>query len=168
MITLELLKTLYDYNYWAHRLVWDNSVMALSEHDFVRPLAYSIGSIHNQVVHTMSAEWIWTSRLGGTNPEAMLDPADFPTRAEVRTRWDEIEQEVRTFVNGLTDEDLNRRFTYQTTSGKQYSQSVAEVLLHVVNHGTDHRAQTLAMLHHLGAPTVEQDLIFYLRERDAE
>jgi len=42
---------------------------------------------------------------------------------------------------------------------------VAETLLHVVNHGTDHRAQILAMLHGMGAPTVAQDLLFYMRSR---
>ena len=39
-----------------------------------------------------------------------------------------------------------------------------EVLLHMVNHGTDHRAQILARLHELGAETVEQDLMLYLWE----
>ena len=41
-----------------------------------------------------------------------------------------------------------------------------EVLIHVVNHGTDHRAQILARLHELGAPTLEQDLMLYLWERE--
>jgi uncharacterized damage-inducible protein DinB len=37
-------------------------------------------------------------------------------------------------------------------------------LAHVVNHGTDHRGQILATLHGLGAPTVEQDMMFFLWE----
>jgi uncharacterized damage-inducible protein DinB len=36
-----------------------------------------------------------------------------------------------------------------------------QVLLHVVNHGTDHRAQTLRLLNDLGIKTVSQDYIFY-------
>jgi uncharacterized damage-inducible protein DinB len=40
-----------------------------------------------------------------------------------------------------------------------------EILAHVVNHGTDHRAQILSLLFQLGAPTVEQDLILYLWEQ---
>jgi uncharacterized damage-inducible protein DinB len=36
------------------------------------------------------------------------------------------------------------------------------VLLHVANHGTDHRAQLLRALHDFGAPTFDQDLILYL------
>jgi uncharacterized damage-inducible protein DinB len=37
-----------------------------------------------------------------------------------------------------------------------------QVLSHLVNHGTDHRAQVLRALHELGAPTFSQDLIHHL------
>jgi len=36
-----------------------------------------------------------------------------------------------------------------------------QVLIHVVNHGTDHRAQILRLLHDLGVKTTSQDYIFY-------
>jgi uncharacterized damage-inducible protein DinB len=39
-----------------------------------------------------------------------------------------------------------------------------QVLLHVVNHGTDHRAQALRMLNDLGVKTVSQDYIFYVND----
>ena len=41
-----------------------------------------------------------------------------------------------------------------------------EILLHAANHGTDHRAQILAILNqHFGIETVEQDMIIFLAER---
>ena len=39
-----------------------------------------------------------------------------------------------------------------------------QVLLHVVNHGTDHRAQALRLLHDMGVETTSQDYIFYAYE----
>ena len=39
-----------------------------------------------------------------------------------------------------------------------------QVLLHVVNHGTDHRAQLLRLLNDLGVKTTSQDYIFYVYE----
>jgi uncharacterized damage-inducible protein DinB len=39
---------------------------------------------------------------------------------------------------------------------------VWQVLLHVVNHGTDHRAQLLRLLNDLGVKTTSQDYIFYV------
>lgn len=164
-MNIELIRTLYEYNYWAHKLVWHESVMTLSDAAFEQPLDYSWGTIKAQIVHTMSAEWMWFQRIGGTSPESMFDPADFPDRTAIRARWDTIEHDIRAYVAALDDATLAGTFTYTTTSGKTYTQKVGEILLHVVNHGTDHRAQTLAMLHQLGAPTVEQDFIFFLRER---
>jgi uncharacterized damage-inducible protein DinB len=40
--------------------------------------------------------------------------------------------------------------------------TVWQVLLHVVNHGTDHRAQLLRLIHDLGVKTTSQDFIFYI------
>jgi uncharacterized damage-inducible protein DinB len=39
-----------------------------------------------------------------------------------------------------------------------------QVLLHVANHATDHRAQILRALHELGVKTIYQDYIFYVYE----
>jgi uncharacterized damage-inducible protein DinB len=39
---------------------------------------------------------------------------------------------------------------------------VWQVLLHVANHGTDHRAQLLRFLKDLGVETTSQDYIFYV------
>jgi hypothetical protein len=40
--------------------------------------------------------------------------------------------------------------------------SVWGVLVHLVNHGTDHCAQILRTLYDFGAPTFDHDLIFHL------
>ena len=39
-----------------------------------------------------------------------------------------------------------------------------KVLIHVVNHATDHRAQTLRQLADLGVKTYPQDYVFYAYE----
>jgi len=39
------------------------------------------------------------------------------------------------------------------------------VLLHVANHGTDHRAQVLRDLRDMGVETTSQDYVFYSYER---
>jgi uncharacterized damage-inducible protein DinB len=37
------------------------------------------------------------------------------------------------------------------------------VLIHVANHGTDHRAQLLALLNQLGVKTFPQDYFFFIK-----
>lgn len=157
---------MFDYSYWAHRRVWA-CVTQLTDEQFTRNLGYSWGSINGQVAHTMNAEWVWLSRMQGTASPAMLKFEDFPTRESVRAQWDEIESKVRAFLGELTDARLDQTIFY-LRADQPYSQKVWEILAHVINHGTDHRAQTLAMLHQLGAPTVEQDIIIYLREQQGQ
>ena len=66
-------------------------------------------------------------------------------------------------LNGMSEETLNGTFTYRTTKGVEHTNNVLSILLHVVNHGTDHRAQILAMLQQVGGRTAEQDLLGYIR-----
>ena len=164
MMTVDLIRMLYDYNYWARDLVWD-AAEKLSDDDFMKNTEYSWGSIHNQFVMAMSNEWVWFTRLRGETPKALLTPEDYPNRDSIRTKWREIEAQVRGYINAMTKDRLQEEFTYNSLNGNTHSQGVGEVLLHVVNSGTDNCAQIIAMMHLLGAPTIEQGLIFYLRER---
>lgn len=60
---------------------------------------------------------------------------------------------MREYLAGLTDEDLQADFEHM---------KVWQVLLHVANHGTDHRAQLLSLLNQLGMVTFPQDFIFHV------
>lgn len=163
-MTSDYLRLLFDYHYWANRRVW-KCVADLTPEQFVQPLDYSIGSIRNQVVHMLSAEWLWFSRIQGKSPDHMLNPDDYPTLDAVLTAWQTVEMENRAFLAALTDDRLEQMFAYKTTRGVPFEDKVGNILFHTANHATDHRAQILAMLHALGAQTVEQDLIYYLREQ---
>jgi uncharacterized damage-inducible protein DinB len=51
-------------------------------------------------------------------------------------------------------------------NGEIVTSVLREILWHVVNHGTDHRAQILQLCYVYGAPTFEQDMFFFYRVRD--
>ena len=86
----------------------------------------------------MSADYTWFSGLRGLEIPEPLDPGHFPERDSLRARWDEIEQEMRAYLAGLTDEML---FEKPFAEGEDKDLILWQVLLHVANHGTDHRAQ---------------------------
>jgi uncharacterized damage-inducible protein DinB len=156
---------LFDYNYWAHRRVWD-CVMQLNEEQFAHPCDYSIGSVYEQVVHTMGAEWLWLQRVNGVSPEMIPGTADYPTRTAIRTKWDTVEAEWRAYLAQVMDEQLRQTLVYTSITGRARRETpLWQVLGHVVNHSTDHRAQTLAQIHQVGGKTIEQDLIFYTWEQ---
>jgi hypothetical protein len=110
-----------------------------------------------QVVHLAQTDRYWLHDIQA-RPVTGLNPEDYPTRASFTGTWEDIEQELLAYVQSLTDDDL-------ITVPDGLMETRWEALLHVVNHGTDHRSQILSMLHRLGVPTFEQDLGDYLRRQ---
>ena len=157
-------RRMIDYSYWAHRQVW-GCVTELSDEQFTRPCDYSIGSVHEQVVHTMGAEWLWLQRVQGVTPDPFLSPDDYPTRESIRARWDQVEAGWRDFVAALRDDQLDQPMVYTSIHGQtRREQPLWEGLMQIINHATDHRAQTLAVIHQVGGRTLEQDFILFTWE----
>jgi len=163
MTVLKWIHTIWDYNYWAHHKLL-HCVQTISDEDFKRPVDYSIGSIHVQVVHVMWAEDVWYQRIHN-KPIPTYVATDFPTCDSIREQWKTIETNWRAYLAGLTDSELNHYIKVTSVGGHQYERTVMEMLLHAVNHGTNHRAQILQLLHGYGGETFEQDMSFYFREK---
>jgi uncharacterized damage-inducible protein DinB len=145
------IRELFDYHITTNRRLWDTSVMALSDEQFTQKLDYSVGSIRNQCVHLMSVDERWFCGLRGVEVPNFLNAVHYPKREKIRTYWDRVEAEMQSYLDNLTDDDVN---------GMLDNLPVWAVLQHVAFHGMDHRAQMLAMLHGLGAPTFPQDFIY--------
>ncbi len=157
--------TLYQYGYWAFEKVW-NCIAQLTDEQFVQELGYSRGSIRNQVIHMMSATQRWIIRLNGSEMVSRLSFNDFPTRAATKVKWDELRAEALKYLSALSESDLDSKIAWQLPDRNLNAENTRwEILLHVANHATDHRAQILAMLNqHFGIETPEQDMLFYLLE----
>lgn len=165
MLTVDYIRMIWDYNYWAHHQLWD-SLNSISTEDFERPVDYGIGSLHNHVVHTMWAEALWLSRIKGDTP-VRWTIAEFLALENTIEQWTAVETDWRNFVFGLTDSDLDSPFEVVASSGT-FQHKIGETLIHVGNHSTDHRAQMLRLIGDYGGQTFEQDIIFYLREKQSE
>lgn len=149
----------YEYHFAENRKIWDAYIMLLSQEQFTRFVDYSLGSVRNQIVHLISCDDYWFSGLRGLEMPEMLDPTNFDDRESIRQHWDNVEQNMRDYLANLRDDML---FTKPFPGGADEILFLWQVLLHVANHGTDHRAQLLRLLHDLGVKTGPQDYIFYI------
>jgi len=157
-MNVDAFRHFYNYHFALNRYIWDNHIVTLSQEQFTQPLDYSQGSVRNQIVHLISVDDAWFSDLQGMES---LDPPESADRDEIRVYGDQVEQRMRAYLDTLTEAVL----LAQPLHGEDYSLFVWQVLLQVVNHGTDHRAQLLRQLYDLGQKTTAQDYIFYAYDR---
>ena len=155
----------FDDNCWAHGEVW-HCILQLSDKAYHRDLHYSVGSIHDQVTHTLSVEHWWFTYLS-TGELHFLDPDHLATREAIRAQWDATAAMIRAYLDRLTPDELAREVRPEFWPEGRRPITVYQAITQVINHSTDHRAQTLAGLHRLGAPTVGQDLLDYLFAQQA-
>lgn len=154
----DAIRHFYTYHFAENRVTWDRYIVPLSEAQFTQHVDYSMGSLKNQIVHLMSVDDTWFSGLRGLDIPEPLNPDDFSDREAIRAYWDALEETMRDYLANLTDEMLSEK----PLEDEDENLIVWQVLLHVVNHGTDHRAQILRNLHDMGVKTGSQDYIFYV------
>lgn len=150
---------LYNYHFAENRKIWE-ACAQLSSEQFMQHADYSRGSIRDQVVHLFDCDDTWFSELRGVEPFETLTPSTADERDMIRAHWDRVEHKMREYLAELQDEMLFDTPIAEPDEDKDLI--VWQVLLHVVNHGTDHRAQLLRQLNDLGIETSYQDYIFYV------
>ena len=163
------IRRLLHYHYGMFERVWE-CAFELAADQFVAESDYSIGSVRNHFVHCMNVDGRWLARLKGEAPPPRLNPNDIPDQDALRDRWERVRQRVLAYVDSLTEEDLNESVRVELEGRNLEARCFRrwEILLHMANHGTDHRAQILARLYELGAETIEQDLILHWWESDEQ
>jgi len=150
----------YDYHFAENRKIWETCITGLSLEQFTQDVGYSYGSARDQIIHLMSVDEVWFSELRGVEPTGPFPTATFDDRKNIREHWDTVEKNMRKYLAELRDDMLFDQPIKEPEEDRDLI--VWQVLLHVVNHGTDHRAQLLRLLNDLGVKTESQDYIFYV------
>lgn len=159
----EEVLTLFKYNAWANARILNTTAQVTAE-QFLAPATFSHGGLCNTLVHTLFAEWIWRRRWEGFSPTGWLLPEDFPGFEALHDRWREEEKKLIAFVENVRDEALNEPLQYRTTNGKPRENLLWQLMVHLVNHGTQHRSEAAAMLTEFGHSPGDIDFIYFLRE----
>ena len=152
----------FDYHFAENREIWDSYIVALPQEQFIQNIDYSIGSVRNHLIHLMNVDEAWFSGLRGVQEPEFLDATTTNNRDIIRAHGDRVENNVRDYLANLQDDML---FTNPLADEEDKDLVLWQVLLHIINHGTDHRAQVLRLLNDLGVKTAPQDYVFYLYDR---
>jgi len=177
------IQSLYAYNRWANHRMF-GVLEKLSDEQVSASRQSSFPSIWESVFHIFAAEWIWLKRWTGESPVATQPvkgasfeawktlrsagappPVNLATVAELRAFCDSLHQERQEFIAELTEDRLQAAVNFKDMGGNAYSEPLAQLMQHVVNHGTYHRGQVTTLLRQAGAETISLDMLYFFREK---
>ena len=155
---------LYEYNYWANQKLLTASAN-ISQAQFTKPASFPYGGLHGTLLHILEAEWSWRALFQKIDDASELLPAEYPDLSTIETRWRTEETAMRAYLVKLSDADLESHLRYTTDTGIERDRILWHCLLHVVNHGTQHRSEAAALLTDFGSSPGDLDFTVFLNER---
>lgn len=153
--------TLYNYTIWANRRVMEGA-SRLDEDQLHAPLRPGFLSTLGLLVHIMAAEQAWFQRWLGESPTRLLQVVDLPDLDALREAWEPLQQRISRYLSEIGDADHIVR--YRNTAGVEFAQPLWQLVMHVVNHGTEHRSQAALYMAMHEIDLGNLDLTAYLRE----
>ena len=159
MVTPELLRRLIAYTRWA-----DEKLLAaadgLGAEELDRPREAYFGSLADNLWHTLTAQRLWLARWTGQPLPSVERPATVSWRAAYAASHEALDE----YVSRLGPADLGRRVTYTPRRGVPREQPLGELILHLANHGTAHRAEAGLLLERLGRSPGDLDYTVFMNE----
>ena len=155
--------TLFEYNGWANQRILETTAK-ISPEQFTEKVSFGFGDLRTTLAHTLVAEYIWRLRWEGQTPVDIFEAEAFPTFAALQTRWKTEDQLLSHFIENVSESDLNQPVNYKTSQGVHYSELLWHLMVHLVNHGTQHRSEAAAMLTEFGFSPGELDFISFIRK----
>ena len=161
---LNAVKSLYAYQEEVTERVL-KTADALSVEQFTQIVVLGQPPIRDTLVHICSAQRVhlswWDGSMPGEESFRQQFPAgDYPDILAVRRLWEGVMGDTRTFIDTLGDhEDVARVYTRYLADGSLRQRPLWQMMLHVINHGTQHRSEVALMLTALGHSPGELDLL---------
>jgi uncharacterized damage-inducible protein DinB len=147
-MSTEILASLYEYGAWANDRLLAQAAR-LDEPDRRRQLSQGYASIHDTLVHLVSADRRWLARWKNEAVPPMLTPADLPTLDAIRAEWAPLVTTRRAYLAGLSERELGETVRWVMNTETR-TLPRWQAILQCANHGTQHRAEIAAMLSDCG------------------
>jgi uncharacterized damage-inducible protein DinB len=163
MLQTQLLK-LTHFNLWANTLLMDWLIKAGEEKADVICQS-SFPTTRKTLYHIYDAEFVWILRLNNQTLEDWPPSKHFTySLSEFKEVFLKQSQMLIDFVNSLDENKISEMLTYKNVKGDAFQNSIADIINHVVNHGTYHRGQLVTMLRTVGFTEVSStDYITFCR-----
>lgn len=151
MRLLDTIRSLWEHVIWADGRILEAVASAGGAPDqALREFAHVVGS-----------EEVWLARLEGRSPGLAVWPSVSLSELEALVR--ETHRRWNSYVSGLSESDLKASVTYTNSAGREFTNVVGDVLLHVALHGQYHRGKVNLLLREAGLTPAPVDYIAFVR-----
>lgn len=161
------LGLLIDYNQWANSRILQPA-LRLTPKQLNAPHKLSHGSAFQGLLHLVDVEWSWRHACQvGQFPTEILSEKQLPDLKVLRRFWLDEMRQMSTYVRSLSDSQVNAPIRYSWARARPREKTLWHVLAHVVNHGTQHRAELGWYLAQCGQAPGDLDFILFVSKRPA-
>ena len=163
---VEDIKLYYAYNEWANKRILD-AVERVSPEQLTAENDLGWGTLRGALVHILDAEYGWFDFLFAADdaPDDIY-PENFADIDALRKRWRRENENLWRCLDTLNDKDLTRVYT-RKRGDREYTAVLWQALVHVVNHGTQHRSECAALLTGFGHSPGDMDFTLFLSTRES-
>lgn len=155
----EQARRLIAYNQFADEKIL-GAIEGLSVEELEHPREAYFGSIANNLWHTLSAQHRWLARWKGEP----LPPLERPAIASWSAAYSACHGALHQFVSTLSAADFERVVKYTLRVGAIGEQPLGQLVVHLVNHSTHHRAETGLLLERIGRSPGDIDYVLFLAQ----
>ena len=145
---------LFKYNEWANQ----NTLNA------VEKAGQQSEEIVKLLSHIVAAQEVWLARVLNTDSQNQPIWPEYSLE-EIKEKLPESSEEWSEFVETMNDDHFKEEHQYTNSKGDLYKSTMEDVILHIVNHSTHHRAQISKLLREQGEEPPVTDYIFFSREK---
>lgn len=164
MPDLKHIRLMTLYKAWANEITF-STVARLPAEEATRQRATRFGNIVHTLNHVYVIDRVFQAHLTGQRHgyTARNTPSP-PPLTELHANVREMDRWYVDFAAKLTPTDLARSIRFEFIGGGDGIMTSAEMMLHVVNHGTYHRGFVGDMMYQAGVTPEATDLPVFIRD----
>jgi uncharacterized damage-inducible protein DinB len=165
MTWTEHFREKYAYNEWANQKIID-AAATLSEEDLRRERpGTSYGNLADDLIHLARVQGGWAAVAAGHGFILPPDPPATDIMEFIQRRFAETQAALDEFAAGQTDESLDEK-VQASRDGETYEWPRWQIMEHLANHSSHHRAEIGQALYAGGANPGDMDFIYFVNQRE--
>ncbi|MGE8203673.1 DinB family protein [Heyndrickxia sp. NPDC080065] len=156
---------LYQYHVWANNEIFKH--LKQIPEVYSQEVKSVFSSVKEVLYHMYQVEYVWLRAISGdpfneivASAQKLKEEFNEKDIDGMEESFLQLSEKYKAFIN--SQEDMNGSTSIQHPHFGTLQTSYAELIQHVVNHGTYHRGNITAILRQLGYNGKATDYIFYL------